>query len=168
MVTACLWALGCWVNLGIFLLDQTWNRAEKKSIRGGGGQLSSPCNKKTCLPTNWSSLFVVKTTYYFEFKFFLLTYKIYWNYIVWAEPRKLNIISGFQAIRKNNAFRFSIQLGKLQLRICNTKANAVSAPPSNLAVQQFIIQAEMFTPSPNLAYIIPKKMEKKLFWLVLT
>lgn len=44
----------------------------------------------------------------------------------------------------------------------------MSAAPSNSVVQQFIIQAEMFTPSPNLAYTISKKMEKKLFWPVLT
>lgn len=43
----------------------------------------------------------------------------------------------------------------------------MSAAPSNSVVQQFIIQAEMFSPSPNLAYTISKKMEKKLFWLVL-
>lgn len=46
------------------------------------------------------------------------------------------------------------------------KLNAMSAAPSNSVVQQFIIQAEMFSPSPNLAYTILKKMEKKLFWLV--
>lgn len=44
----------------------------------------------------------------------------------------------------------------------------MSAPPSNSVVQQFIIQAESFTPSPNLAFTIPKQMEKKLFWLGLT
>lgn len=44
----------------------------------------------------------------------------------------------------------------------------MSAAPSNSVVQQFIIQAEMFTPSPNLAYTISKKMKKKLFWLALT
>lgn len=42
----------------------------------------------------------------------------------------------------------------------------MSAAPSNSVVQQFIIQGEMFSPSPNLAYTISKKMEKKLFWLV--
>lgn len=74
----------------------------------------------------------------------------------------LDIISGFQVIKKNSAFKFSLQLAKLQLHIYNTKVNAVSEPPSNSVVQQFIIQAEMFTPSLNLAYTSSEKMEKKV------
>lgn len=43
----------------------------------------------------------------------------------------------------------------------------MSAPLSDSVVQQFITQAETFAPSPDLAYTISKKMEKKFFWLAL-
>lgn len=46
------------------------------------------------------------------------------------------------------------------------KLNAMSAAPSNSVVQQFIIQAEMFSPSPELGLHNFKENGEKLFWLV--
>lgn len=110
-------ASGHW-TAGLIQEFSSWSRHEiklrKKDIWEETEGSCLPLLLKNMYSTNWrSSSFVVKTMYYFEFKFFLLICKIYWNYTVWAELRKLSIISGFQAIRKNSAFRFSIQLGKL-------------------------------------------------------